>query len=204
VTCGIASSVLMENAGIALAGVVAVETPPGGLVLVACGPGNNGGDGYVAARFLRQAGVRVRVARIGAPATPDAEQAAADWDRGGPEAPDRSCADLPALDRALREAALVVDAVFGVGLSRPVREPYLAVLRLVESLAARRVAADVPSGMDADTGEPMPVAVRADVTVAMGFVKRGCTTAAGRALCGRIVAVDIGLPPSVSDRFLAR
>src|SRR5204862_7433186 len=138
------------------------EGPPGGSVLVLCGPGNNGGDGYVAAQCLHEAGIPVRVVRVGgSPTTVDARDALADCERRIPVVAACGPADLAALEEALRGAAVVVDAVFGLGLSRPVGEPYLSVLRLVEARAARRIAADVPSGMNADTGEPLPVAVRA-------------------------------------------
>jgi NAD(P)H-hydrate epimerase len=200
--CGLPALVLMEHAGRGLA-EIAMEEARGGAVLVLCGPGNNGGDGYAAARFLRGAGVAVRVLRVGpAPGSPAARLERTLWLAEGAEAA-IAAADDPRLESALSDASLLVDAVFGIGLTRPLEEPYLSVLRLVDARAPRRVAADVPSGLDADTGEPFPVAVRADVTAAMGFVKRGCLTSPGRALCGRLVEVDVGLPPSIHRRFRA-
>jgi NAD(P)H-hydrate epimerase len=112
--------------------------------------------------------------------------------------------DAVVIERAIDGAIVVVDALFGVGLSRPVDEPYPRWIALVNAARAVRVAADVPSGLDADDGAPRPVAVRAHVTAAMGFAKRGCVAPSpGAAYCGRVVEVDIGLPPAVHRRFLA-
>ena len=201
--CGVPALVLLEHAGRGLA-EVALGEAGGGPVAVLCGPGNNGGDGYVAARFLRGAGVEVRLLRVGpVPTSPSARLERDLASAEGPEVEVASAADLPRLSTSLRGTSLLVDALFGIGLTRPLAQPYLSVVRLVDAEAPRRVAADVPSGMDADTGDPLPVALRADVTAAMGFVKQGCLTSRGRGLCGRIVEIDVGLPPSIHRRFRA-
>ena len=140
---------LMENAGRAVARAIRARLHPC-RTLVLCGPGNNGGDGYVAARHLAAAGWPVRVASL-APPRGDAAAAAARW-RGlrAPFTPD-----------AAARAELVVDAVFGAGLARPLDEGLAAVLR-----AARRVVAvDVPSGVDGATGAVLGYAPRAVLTV---------------------------------------
>jgi NAD(P)H-hydrate epimerase len=184
--------------------VVTAELPANTTVTVLCGPGNNGGDGYAAARFLLGAGLSVRVVRAGAlPKGPDARLEHDLCARETSVTEISTLTDAALLERALQGAGVLVDALFGIGLTRAVEEPFVTYLRTADASRARRVAADVPSGMNADTGLPMPIALRADVTAAMGLVKRGCLTEPGRALCGRVVEIDIGLPPAVHRRFLA-
>ena len=110
-------------------------------------------------------------------------------------------ADESVLVAELTGAAVIVDALFGIGLTRPLEPPYPRWIELMNAAPAVRVAADVPSGLDADSGRSRPVAVRADVTAAMGFVKQGCRSPAGSAYSGRIVEIDIGLPSAIHSRF---
>jgi NAD(P)H-hydrate epimerase len=199
--------VLMEHAGRGLAVLVASYPEALEGVTVLCGPGNNGGDGYACARFLAGWGYRTALVRAfgGVPASGEArlerELALA---TGASEVAVATPADLDVLSRAIRDAGVVVDALLGVGLSTPMRAPFPALVERVNSGSALRIAADVPSGLHSDTGEPLPVAVRADVTAAMGLVKVGCTTERGAPFCGRVVEVDVGWPAAVHRRFLAR
>jgi len=153
-------------------------------VLVLGGPGNNGGDGYVAARLLAQEGWPVRVAAL-APPKPgtDAASAAGQW--SGPTA-------QFAPEEAAR-AGLVIDAVFGAGLARPVDGLVADTLRV----ARRIVAVDVPSGLDGATGHVMGYAPQAAMTVTFFRLKPGHLLLPGRDLCGRIELADIGIPDSV-------
>ena len=169
---------LMENAGRAVARAVRARLRPC-RTLVLCGPGNNGGDGAVAARHLAAAGWPVRVALL-APPRGDAAVAAARW--RGPRAPFTP-------EEAAR-AELVVDAVFGAGLARDLDAAVADVLR-----AARRlVAVDVPSGLDGATGLARGYAPQADLTVTFFRLKPGHLLLPGRTLCGETVLADIGLP----------
>jgi NAD(P)H-hydrate epimerase len=209
---GIPSIVLMEHAGRGLARHAVALRGRSDPVVIVCGPGNNGGDGYACARFLASWGVPHRVVRV-AP-LPRAGDAALEAARCAEDseilvAEDDAASDHGVLARALDGAAVVVDAVFGVGLSRPMSAHYVAV---VERLLATRegplppnvLAADVPSGLDADTGRPLPVAVRAYVTAAMGMPKRGTVDPSpGAAYAGRVVEVDVGLPAAVHRPYLA-
>jgi hydroxyethylthiazole kinase-like uncharacterized protein yjeF len=203
---GVPSVVLMEHAGRGLARVVASERLGDGDVAVLCGPGNNGGDGYACARFLVSWGIPVRVVRC-AESLPSSADARLEHDLLGKEARvdvAASARDAAVVARALAGAAVVVDALFGTG-ARPLVPPYDAWVAAIDGeRGARRVAADVPSRLDADDGRPMPLAVHAHVTAAMGFVKRGCTLGDGPAHAGRIVEVDIGLPLAVHGEFLSR
>ena len=176
---------LMESAGRAVAHAVTRHVGRC-RVLVLAGPGNNGGDGYVAARLLRQQGWPVRVAALAAPQDgSDAAGAERLW--FGPSAPFN-----PA--EAAR-ADLVIDAVFGAGLARPVGGVVAETLK-----AARRiVAVDVPSGLDGATGAIMGYAPAAELTVTFFRLKPGHLLLPGREVCGRIELADIGIPDSVLE-----
>lgn len=181
---------LMENAGGAVARAVRSFTPPC-RVLVLCGPGNNGGDGYVAARRLMETGWPVAVAAL-SPPPPDSDAGRAAARFRGPAAP-----FTPA--EAAR-ADLVIDAVFGAGLSRDIEEPVAAVLR-----AARRVVAiDMPSGVDGGTGRIRGYAPTAELTVTFFRAKPGHFLLPGRERTGRLVVRDIGIPASILDEVTVR
>jgi hydroxyethylthiazole kinase-like uncharacterized protein yjeF len=187
VEAGITGGTLMENAGRAVARAVRARFTPC-KTLVLCGPGNNGGDGYVVARLLAQAGWPVSLAATGAPKRgTDAAASAALWHgpsaRFGP--------------RTAGRAALVIDAVYGAGLSRDVDGVTADTLR-----AARRVVAvDVPSGLDGATGQVRGYAPQAALTVTFFRRKPGHVLQPGRALCGELVLADIGTPPKVLARI---
>ena len=199
--------VLMEHAGRGLATLVASYPEALEGVTVVAGPGGNGGDGYACARFLTGFGFRVRIVAAfgGAPASA-ATATEREWALAEsiPHEVAAHARDRDVLARAIAGAGLVVDALLGVGLASPMRDPYSDWVRAMNDADALRVSADVPSGLHSDTGEPLPVAVRADVTAAMGMPKAGCFTEAGARHCGRIVEIDVGLPPSIHRRFLAR
>lgn len=189
---GTPGAVLMENAGRAVADLVARRDPPGSRVVVVAGPGNNGGDGFVTARHLSERGYRVTVALVGSheKLKGDAAAAAARW--SGPT--------IAADPAALAGAHVVVDALFGAGLDRPVEGLPKA---MIEAMLAARdagaavVAVDLPSGVNGTTGAVMGVAVRADDSVTFFRGKPGHWLLPGRLRCGRLHVVDIGIPASV-------
>jgi hydroxyethylthiazole kinase-like uncharacterized protein yjeF len=188
---GTPGSSLMEKAGRAVADVVARRWPTGSRVIVLCGPGNNGGDGFVAARVLVQRGYRVALHLLGERAglSGDAAWAAGQW-KG--EAPPLAAADPAAADVA-------VDAVFGAGLSRAVDGDALAALRAVRAAGVPVVAVDVPSGVSGDTGHVLGDAVAASETVTFFRLKPGHLLYPGRALCGRVRVADIGIRDDVLE-----
>jgi len=185
---GVPSLDLMEAAG---AGVAEAVMGLGGprRVVVLCGPGNNGGDGFVAARLLRDAGWPVRVALLG--------------DRDGLQGDARANADrwegaVETLSpEVLGDAEIVVDALFGAGLTRPVDG---VVAEVVQGIGDRQcVAVDMPSGVHGDNGAVLGVAPRADVTVTFFRRKPGHLLLPGRLHCGKVITVDIGIPETVLD-----
>jgi hydroxyethylthiazole kinase-like uncharacterized protein yjeF len=180
---GVPGPTLMANAGRAVARAIIRRFQPC-RTLVLAGPGNNGGDGYVAARLLQQAGWPVAVAALAPPrAGSDAADAASHW--RGPS--------LPFTPMETRRAELVIDAVFGAGLARDVDGIVADALR-----AARRVVAvDVPSGVDGGTGAVRGYAPRAAVTVSFFRLKPGHLLLPGHELCGETLLADIGLPSTV-------
>ena len=197
VAAGVTSlEALMEHAGGALAAEVAHRAPEGDIVVVT-GKGNNGGDGWVAACALAEAGRAVRVLACAPPeelAGPAAE-AAFTAARAGVAWADAF--ERNALARTLEGAAVVVDAVFGIGFSGAAREPYASALRVIaaaQEAGAIVVAADVPSGVDTDTGATQGPAVRASVTVTFSSLKPGLLLYPGAAHAGTIVIADVGLP----------
>jgi len=198
IAAGTPGTTLMERAGTAVADAVCARFPRQA-ALVLCGPGNNGGDGYVAARLLKERGWPVEVRSLGEPASQDAQAMSARWT--GPTRP---------LNGGL-EPGLWIDALFGAGLSRPLSGPAgAAALRMAET-PEKVVAVDVPSGVIGDTGRTAGPAASAAVTVTFHAKKPAHLLQPGRDRCGEVVVADIGLAPTESsvvengpDLWLAR
>ena len=192
IAAGISGGELMANAGTAVAEALTarfVRTP----AIVLCGPGNNGGDGFVVARRLAQAGWPVRVAMLGARERlrGDAAAAAAAW-----------TGTTLALEPAVLEGAgLVIDALFGAGLARPLEGVALATIEALQDAGLPVVAVDVPSGVDGDTGQVLGAAARATLTVTFHRPKPGHLLLPGRELAGELVVADIGIPNDVTARL---
>ena len=186
---GVPSLQLMENAGRAVAEAIVARFKPCA-VTVLCGPGNNGGDGFVVARLLDESGFTVRVAQDG-DHKGDAREMSARW-KG---------ARIALEPQALDGARLVVDALFGAGLSRPLEGAAAQVVEALNDLPV--VAVDVPSGVSGDTGQPLGgVYVKAALTVTFFRKKPGHLLLPGRALCGETVLADIGIPAQASNSQL--
>jgi NAD(P)H-hydrate epimerase len=195
VAAGIPLAELMERAGRALVREV-TALAPSGRVLVLAGPGNNGGDGWIAARLLAAQGRDVTVLTTVDPK--DLPRPAADAAASAIEASRASVArmgDLLGLERELAQAAVVVDALLGVGLHGPLRDPYQAIVEAVNDAGVPVVAADVPTGVDADTGAWLPEAIRADVTVTFGAPKSGLLQFPAAGAVGVLSVADIGIAP---------
>ena len=185
---------LMENAGRAIAEAIRSRWAPRP-TLVLCGPGNNGGDGWVVARLLAAEGWPMRVATLVDPKvlTGDAAIAAGCWT--GPVGQ----LSIQGIDALLDESPLVVDALFGAGLSRPVDGMAAIVLTAVAERRPDCVAVDVPSGVQGDSGEVWGVAAPAVLTVTFFRRKPGHLLLPGRTLCGDCRVADIGIVPEVLE-----
>jgi ADP-dependent NAD(P)H-hydrate dehydratase / NAD(P)H-hydrate epimerase len=192
---GIAGIQLMENAGRAVVDAVTARHPPGLRVAVVAGPGNNGGDGFVAARLLAEREYRVRVLLVGDPnrLRGDAALAAQRWQ--GPTA-----AAEPA---ALMPADAIIDALFGAGLDRPVEGVARAMIEAMNA-APCVYAVDLPSGINGTTGAMLGLAVNATETVTFFRRKIGHILLPGRLHCGNVRIADIGIAASVLDQIKPR
>ncbi len=188
---GVPSLDLMEAAGAAVADAVR-EVAGGGRVLVACGKGNNGGDGLVAARALAETGYAVEVALLW-PAGELSGDARANLERLA-GVPVREV-EGAGLGEALAGAGAVVDAIFGTGFAGAPRDPAAAAIEAINACPAPVVAADIASGVDASTGEVAGAAVEADVTVTFHARKLGHWIAPGKWHTGELRVADIGIPP---------
>ena len=186
---GIKGAVLMENAGCAVADEVSRRFPDAETVMVLCGPGNNGGDGFVAARHLRGRGYKVRLGFNGDPTRlpTDAAAMAKLWSEGRV----KLSADL------LAGCDVVVDALFGAGLARPIEGAFAELIDHVNASGLPVVAIDVPSGIDGTTGEVRGTAIEAVSTVTFFRLKPGHLLLPGRLHCGEVKLAQIGIPDSV-------
>lgn len=199
---GIPGAVLMESAGRAtfeaiMAGY-ADRAAHGTVVL--CGKGNNGGDGFVIARWLHNAGVPVQVLLLadGAAVAGDAAiNFAACTALDVPMLEVASPRDWPRARRCIARAGLIVDALLGTGLSTPVRGTFRRAIEAMNASGTAVVAVDVPSGLDATSGAVLGAAVQADMTCTFGLPKSGLVVHPGAALAGDLRVVDIGIPPAV-------
>ena len=203
---GVPGVVLMENAGRGAAEVL-LSLGIHGWVVVCCGKGNNGGDGFVIARHLDNHRVPVQVLLFARPEELSGDAAinyhtlaraglSVEVHAGNP-------VDVAAIRRELATAEWVVDALFGTGLSGPVRPPFDQVIAAINDSPARVLAVDIPSGLDCDTGEPLGPTGRAVHTVTFVAQKKGFANPAARAWLGQVHVVGIGAPRvTVADRGL--
>jgi len=209
---GVPGERLMEEAGTAVAGAVralavATERWGAGPIVVLCGPGNNGGDGFVAARALARRGASVVAVLIAAESRPTTPDAARNWDRlAGVEGVTRVHApvarDVGILGQGIEKAGLVVDALLGTGVHGALREPIRSAVELIARAREGGLpvaAVDTPTAVDLSSGEPSDPVVRADLTVTFHRPKTGLQTRIGRALAGRVLVAPIGIPPD-ADR----
>ena len=197
---GISKLILMENAGKSIFNEVSrrFKSLKGLGVLIVCGIGNNGGDGFVAARHLSASGANVTVVLVGSGKDIRTHEARTNFNilRNMEHTVRilevKSINDLSKVEEFFAGAQVIIDAIFGTGLKGEVREPYRSAINLINSSKAVKIAVDVPSGLNPDTGEVHGVCVKADVTVTFHRVKRGLTL--NREYAGEIVVANIGIP----------
>lgn len=196
---GVPGVVLMENAGRGTVESMVRRYGPlaGKVISIFAGPGNNGGDGLVIARHLLQHGARPQVFLLVNPETVTGDAAInlnAVRELPIPLVPLLSEANLRDAEPELARSRLVVDALFGTGLTREVAGHFAAAVRRINRLGCPVVAVDVPSGLNSDSGQELGVAVHADVTCTFGLAKPGIMMQPGAQFAGMVEVVDIGLP----------
>ena len=201
---GIPGPVLMENAAAARARLARRLLPPGGRLLFLCGPGNNGGDGMAAHRLLAPAG---ELLLLGDPGRLKGDGALQWRILEGSWVPVRATgeeAEAAAALAGLGAGDLVVAALFGTGLDRPVGSPFAGAIEAVNRCPATVLAVDIPSGLQGESGEILGTAVRADHTVTFAAPKSGFFRGRGPACCGTLHLARIGLPPGLFAAFRER
>jgi hydroxyethylthiazole kinase-like uncharacterized protein yjeF len=203
---GIPGIVLMENAGRGAARFFLEHFTPSSNdnVVILCGRGNNGGDGYVVARHLGQAGINVSIAIL---SQVDRISGDALMNLDIIRRMDLEIHEITDIEKwenfrhRLQHAHFIVDAILGTGLNAPVRGFYRTVIENLHKIHKPVMSIDVPSGLNADSGQVMGAAVQADLTVTFGFPKLGLTVFPGAGLAGRLVGIDIGIPACVSEKI---
>jgi NAD(P)H-hydrate epimerase len=203
---------LMEHAGTAVAAAVkALAIDLGrwgtGPIVILCGPGNNGGDGYVVARRLALAGARVIVGVLATESRPKGAAAARNWDRiahdtGIDKVHLPVARDVAMFGTGIDKAAVVIDALLGTGVRGSLRDPIRTAVDIIErarDAGVPIVAVDTPTAVDLSSGEPSEPAVRADLTVTFHRPKTGLMTRRGAAFAGKVLVAPIGIPPA-ADR----
>jgi len=187
---GIPSIVLMENAGIAVSEIALTELKniKNKKTAVFCGSGNNGGDGFVAARHLFNKGINVSVYLIGPRLNLKNDP------KINAEALDNIGVEIREISEPINiDHGLIIDAIFGIGLKGEVKEPARSIISDLNKKSITIISVDVPSGLDADTGEVLGASVKACITVTMQFPKQGFYQNKGPEYTGKIIAVDIGI-----------
>jgi NAD(P)H-hydrate epimerase len=204
--CGMSIDVLMENAGRGCAEVLlSLEISPSAPIVVVCGKGNNGGDGFAMARHLDLAGRDVTVAQC-APAAQLSGAAATNFHVLAHTAvrvlPVWQDGYRATLERALASAGCVGDALFGVGLQGAVRPPFDRIIAAMNGAPGKKIAIDLPSGLDCDSGQPSQTTFRADVTCTFVAEKIGFQSPAARPYLGDVRVLDIGAPRRLVESVL--
>ncbi len=193
---GVPGFTLMTRAGHAVFEQATALAGDGGRVLVLCGPGNNGGDGYVAAMRLREAGHPVDLLTLSEPERlrGDARKAFQQWTAAGGET-------RPFDGTLAADYDVIVDAIFGTGLARPLEGRFLVAVQLVNEHRAPVVAVDIPSGLSSETGNPLGSAVMAAETVTFIGLKLGLFTGRAADFCGSVILDDLDCPDTVYEKF---
>lgn len=205
---GVPGIVLMENAGRGTAELLESLNPERQRFLILCGPGNNGGDGFVVARHLQNRGFDVDVLLFGAleKLTPDARTNAEIWRTSNALWSATGSGALDVDIRRIIEGAQgwIVDALFGTGLTRALGPPFDEVVAAVNGRGLPVLAVDIPSGLDCDTGEPLGPTIRATHTATFVALKKGFDNVNAKQYLGEVHVIDIGAPKKLVDEYRQR
>jgi NAD(P)H-hydrate epimerase len=205
---GVPGVVLMENAGRGAAELLVQLNPERQRVLILCGPGNNGGDGFVMARHLENRAFDVDVLLFGSieQLSPDARVNALVWQKSGPLWDAPAGQPLSVEVRRVIDGApgWIVDALFGTGLTRPLGPPFDEVIAAVNARNKPVLAVDLPSGLDCDTGRPPGPTIRATHTATFVAHKKGFLAPEAKPWIGEAHVIDIGAPKKLVDEYRER
>lgn len=193
---GISGNILMERAGEAAFNVLRATWPEASQIAVLCGIGNNGGDGYVIARLAQEQGLNVTVLQLGDTGRLQGDALAALQRLHGVDISPISYAE-----QDLADYDVIVDALLGTGLSGEVRSSFMLAINAINQCNTPVLAVDNPSGLDANTGMPRGLAVKADCTITFIGMKQGLLTGEAADYCGRLVFDDLKLPTAVYERI---
>ncbi len=193
---GISANILMERAGDAAFNILRQTWPDASRIAVMCGSGNNGGDGFVIARLAYEQGLNVTVYQVGDPVRIQGDALAALQRMQGVD-----LSPVAYTEQSLDDYDVIVDALLGTGLSGEVRAPFRQAIEAINASPAPVLAVDIPSGLNADTGMPCGLAVRADCTVSFIGLKQGMMIGKGPDYCGKILFDDLNLPAAVFERL---
>ena len=189
---GIPSIHLMENAAKGIRDTACAHRPNS--VLIVCGAGNNGGDGYAAARLLADMHIEVKVISIEEPKMQDASINCLRANQQGIDTSVWDMATLPPCD-------LIIDGIFGTGLTREVTGKHKALIEAINSHQSHVISIDIPSGLDCDFGTPLGTAIQADQTVSLIGLKAGFLNEKAKQYTGEIIVIDIGCPQKLIEKY---
>jgi NAD(P)H-hydrate epimerase len=192
---GIPGVVLMENAGKECARLIKPMVQDEGGALIFCGPGNNGGDGYVIARHLSIMGIKSKVVLVceKSKIKGDALVNLKVIENMGLEVDEIDPGDGLSVSSLLNGASLIVDAIFGTGLQGEVREQYLPVIEIINAMPVNVFSVDIPSGLDCDTGMPLGDAIEANLTATFVALKQGFKNPDSKRYTGNVSVINIGI-----------
>lgn len=195
---GISIIILMENAGLACVEVLLKQKHAAArTVLVLCGAGNNGGDGFVIARHLFCRGVKVQIFHF-ASSKPPSPEARVNYEAARKlKIPYQKNPSAVTVQKALRQSGWAVDALFGIGFARPLEGKILQTVEILNRARNPVLSVDIPSGLDADTGRVLGEAVEADVTVTFGALKKAFLLKKSKKITGRVILKKICFPPEL-------
>jgi len=201
---GIPSIILMENAGRAAAEEsIKLIHKKTARIIVICGKGNNGGDGFVVARHLYNKSYKVSVIYLGDINNRKSRSVATDINLNIVRKLGIQMYTLNRnIPRLLKSADIIIDAIFGIGLTREIQGPLREFMEKINSLNKPVIAVDIPSGLDTNSGRPLGIAVRAKMTVTFGYPKIGFKNRDSKEYTGKVIVVDISLPTNVRTKEL--
>ena len=201
---GIPSLALMENAGCCVAQEVVkrLKRARNPRVCILCGLGNNAGDGFVIARHLINAGVKTKIFSIGKGSGLKHDAAVNYQILKKLKYPIKEVRKLAGADlKTIVQADMVIDAIFGVGLTRQIEDPFYDIIEAANKNAKKVLAVDIPSGLDGTTGKIYGTCVKADITVTFSFAKKGFLKGQGPKYTGKVIVADIGIPLQLKKRI---